>query len=457
MASGAQGDRPVERRWLFIGLVGAVWLGLATRRLGDGIAWEDSYHHWLVAAHFARTGLAVDVLGGGANGWLPLYHWLAGGVLAVVGWHNLAALEGLAVGLTFATAVLIAVGRGVGAAALFLWGPIAVLGGSLAVAEPLAVLLAVVALLCWEKSGKLWSLVGALAWSLVALTDRSSWPAVIAALAWGLYTRRTGAWLPAPALALGLWLTRADGNRTAVWAAVDQAAQGDALARLGDLAGYSLQPLLLPLLLGGLGLVWAWRRPEARLLAVILACHLGALFTLVALGKLTGSHRYYLLDVALLALLAGMIPAPARRLVLPAAAVLVAVSLRYLALWPRWVALNRPSEAAGRFLSSRPPVGRLVTDSPVIAYFSGWPPEQIAGGGAPLAGAAYIAALVDRRYSGVYPLLVRCPGLVAGRAPAHWLPVWQLHDWSESYGAKPVGIWQPERHGLTKSSNKACM
>ncbi|UFP93893.1 hypothetical protein [Gloeobacter morelensis] len=429
--------------WLAFVAAAALWLALQAHRQNLGIAWEDSYHHWLIAAHLARTGILTDPLTSTSNGWLPVYHWLAGGWLAIFGWHNLTALQTLSALFSIAAAGVLAWRWGVGAACLFLFNPITVLGGSLSVAEPLAVLLVVLGAVAWQKDG---TVIGAGCWSLVALTDRGCWPLVLLAVGWQIFQRRPArlsgwGWLllPVAALGLGLFLTQAEVGRTAAWAAVDQAALPSAGDRWRELVAYSWRPLALPLLLALAGTLAA--RREALGLGLIAFGYLATLVALVTGGALTGSSRYYLVLVALLAALASTRPL-LRLLQLPAVAVLLLFSFQYLQLWPRWVILNQPSELAGRWLASHSSSGILVTDSPVIAYFSRLPPERIAGGKVPLpAETRYIAAIVDGRYRQIYPLLRSYPELAVGALPAGWRLIYQARHWSERYGGKPVRVF----------------
>ncbi|UFP93904.1 hypothetical protein [Gloeobacter morelensis] len=111
-------------------------------------------------------------------------------------------------------------------------------------------------------------------------------------------------------------------------------------------------------------------------------------------------------------------------------------------LWPRRVVLNRPSELAGAWLAYQPCSGVLITDSPVVAYFSQWFPERIAGGTLPLpTRTRFIAAITDARYWRICLLLRSYPPLAAGRVPTGWQPVYEPGHWSTRYGAKPIRIF----------------
>lgn len=430
----------------------ALWLVLQAERMRLGIAWEDAYHHWLVAATIAQTGMDTDPLTGGRNGWLPLYHWLAAAVLSGTGWHNLRALEWSSAALTLITSGLLTWRWGPLWAALFLFNPITILNGSLSVSEPLTTLLVVAGILCWEHSRSLYAFSGGMFWSLAALCDRGSWPLVVLAAMWQLWRGdgfRAVGLLPLLALGAGLGLTRRDLTRTADWAAIDQGnlAWSD---RLGQLVAFSWQPLALLLVLAFAGTLFYWRHSNVtRLLGLLCVGYMAVIIALVGNGSLTGSSRYYLVLVALLVMLiaswawtSGWIAPVLGGLV---CVTLVLSSRQYLDLWPRWVILNRPSIEAGKWLARQTQQGLLLTDSPVVAYYSTWPTSQIRGsaatGGTLPKQTRYVAVIPDRRYGRVYPLLERYPSLL-NKTPPGWLRVWSGTDWTVRYGAKPVEVFR---------------
>ncbi|WP_287131071.1 hypothetical protein, partial [Candidatus Cyanaurora vandensis] len=89
-----------------LGLTGACF----AYRMHLGIAWEDSYQHWLVSAYLWETGQWVSPLGG-HHALLPVPHLVYALVLGGRGVYNLEALE--------VTAALFTLGTAVG---LFRWG-----------------------------------------------------------------------------------------------------------------------------------------------------------------------------------------------------------------------------------------------------------------------------------------------------------------------------------------------
>jgi hypothetical protein len=159
---------------------------------------------------------------------------------------------------------------------------------------------------------------------------------------------------------------------------------GGALARVGELAvtyGRAALPLFA---FGAIGLWLAIRGKHAGEKATIRFLHfpalayLAAVFGLVAIGAYTGSHRYLYPALPSLALLAAAAldrHAATIRVVAVAATGLVA--LAFIPLFTSFAADNAGLIAAGRAAAGTQ--GMLVTDSPVVAYYSGRLPARIAG------------------------------------------------------------------------------
>jgi hypothetical protein len=154
-----------------------------------------------------------------------------------------------------------------------------------------------------------------------------------------------------------------------------------ALGRVIELATtYGLAALPLAVF-GAVGLVFAFRRhptPLWRYLYVPAGVYLAAVFGLVAAGAYSGSHRYLypaLPAAALLAAAALDRYAVAVRLGSLAAATLLAVA--FLPIFESFGDANAGLVAAG--LAARSTPGAVLTDSPVVAYYSGKAPSQIFG------------------------------------------------------------------------------
>ncbi|HKC19094.1 MAG TPA: hypothetical protein VKE27_05620 [Candidatus Dormibacteraeota bacterium] len=150
------------------------------------------------------------------------------------------------------------------------------------------------------------------------------------------------------------------------------------LLQLGSTFGLAALPLFV---FGALGLLAAIRRhpaPVWRFVYVPAAVYLAAVFGLVALGVYTGSHRYLYPALPAMALLAAA--ALDRHSVVVRMAAVGATGLLAVAFLPVFSSfgdLNTGLIAAGRAAGSSP--GTLLTDSPVVAYYSGKPPAEIVG------------------------------------------------------------------------------
>ena len=158
-----------------------------------------------------------------------------------------------------------------------------------------------------------------------------------------------------------------------------------ALARVAELAltfGRAALPLFA---FGAVGLwivVHRWSsgldRATVRFLHVPALVYLAAIFGLVTIGAYTGSHRYLYPALPSLALLAAAALdryAPAVRLAAVAAAGLIAVA--FLPVFASFAADNTGLIAAGGAAAGGS--GVLITDSPVVAFYSGRTPSRIDG------------------------------------------------------------------------------
>ncbi len=367
---------------------------------------EDGYAHWLMAANLAATGHLHDPIFGMEDTWLPGYHLLAAAVLRVFGLWQLGALKAMGAMLGLATVACVYalapnVRQGRIAAVMLLLNPVFLFTSGSAVVEPLlttlltgaglaavrgrmkvAALLAAAACL---TSTKAWIWVGAaVAFALVAAIRsrgpmRSRVPALSGALAWAV---------PAVALLVLLQLGFAPASHSVARGSLELVAAtgrgsvpAGAMARLLELTGtYGLAAL--PLFAFGLiGLVVVVRQktsPLVRFLYVPAVVYMAAVFGLVAVGAYTGSHRYLYPALPALALLAAAAldrQTGAIRVLAVGAAGLLAVA--FMPVFASFAADNAGLIAAGKAASGAP--GTLVTDSPVVAFYSGKQPGQITG------------------------------------------------------------------------------
>ncbi len=367
---------------------------------------EDGFGHWLVAANFAATGHLHDPLFSMEDTWLPGYHLLAAGILRLVGlWHiDALRLAGAAIGVvTLGLVYKLAPNPRQGrlAVALLALNPVFLFTASATVAEPLVTALisgaalaamrarmrlaALLAVLGCATSTKAWIFVGAAAALLlgeaafrfasprrVRTSQRFRVGAAVFALpVVALFFIPIG--LPTMSHSL------ARGAQEVASAIARGSLSGDPIARASELVstfGLAALPLFV---LGAAGLAIAIRQPAAlRYLHVPALAYLAAILILVGIGAYTGSHRYLYPALPSLALLAAAAldrhPA-VPRLVAVGAAGLLAVA--FLPVFTNFGAQDSGLVAAGRAASGSP--GTLITDSPVVAYYSGKPPAQISG------------------------------------------------------------------------------
>ncbi|HMJ39107.1 MAG TPA: glycosyltransferase [Verrucomicrobiae bacterium] len=366
---------------------------------------EDGYAHWLIAANLASTGSLHDPLFGMEDTWLPGYHLLAAAVLRVFGLWQLGALKILGALLGTATlACVYALAPNVRqarlAVALLVLNPVFLFTSGSAVAEPLlTVLLTSAALAAVRRQMKLAALLAALA----CATSAKAWIWVAAAGGYAvfeLWRRRAPAWgRPAiawavPAIGLLLFFqlgfapashSVARGSLEVVSATVRGSLPAGGMARVAELIrtfGLAALPLFA---FGGLGLWNTVRRPGSekersaiRFLHAPAIVFLAAVVGLVAIGAYSGSHRYLYPALPSLALLAAAALDRYRAAVRVAAIASTGLlAIAFLPVFTGFAADNAGLVAAGRATSGSS--GLLVTDSPVVAFFSGRRPADITG------------------------------------------------------------------------------
>jgi len=369
---------------------------------------EDGYGHWLIAANLASTGQLHDPLFGMEDTWLPGYHVMAAAVLRVFGLWQLGSLKALGALLGLLTLACVywlapTVRQGRMAVILLVLNPVFLFTSSSAVVEPLLTALLVgAALAAVQRRMRLAALLAALA----AVTATKAWIWIGAVLAvvvieqvHARVTRRATRPLPAaawalPAVALLAFVqlgyapashSIARGSVEVLSASARGSIPGGALARLLELTttfGLAALPLFA---LGLVGLVWAVRRPESmggpaalRFLHVPAMVYLVAVFGLVAAGAYSGSHRYLYPALPSLALLAAAAldrQQALARLGAVAAGALLAVA--FLPTFASFAAGNAGLIAAGQAATGDH--GMLITDSPVVAFYSGRMPSEISG------------------------------------------------------------------------------
>jgi cellulose synthase/poly-beta-1,6-N-acetylglucosamine synthase-like glycosyltransferase len=422
---------------------------------------EDGYAHWLIAANLAVTGNLHDPLFAMEDTWLPGYHVLAAAVLHIFGWSQLGALKALGALLGLLTlACVYALAPNARqarlAVALLVLNPVFLFTSGSAVVEPLLTLLLTAGALAAVRGRmKLASLLAALA--CLTATKAWIWIGAVAAFAAVELVRRRApslrrlpaiAWaVPAIAVLVFLQLGFAPATHSVARGSLEVASAtargsipGGAIARIVLLAetyGKAALPLfaLAPI---GVWMSLARRTPSVPGRATLRFLHLPALvyltavFGLVAIGVYTGSHRYLYPALPSLALLAASVldrHSAAVRVLSVAAAGLIAVA--FIPAFTSFAADNAGLVAAGRAAAGSS--GVLVTDSPVVAFYSGKSPSAITGS-AQLPN--YRATAIDwMRTVGVTELVLEdisyyrataiFPDLAAGRSTPPFQPLGQ--------------------------------
>jgi len=448
---------------------------------------EDGFGHWLIAANLASTGSLQDPIFGMQDTWLPGYHLVAAAVLKLFGLWSMGALKilgaflGVAIlGCVYTLAPNARQGRL--AVALLTLSPVFVFTSGSAVVEPLLTALltgtalaavrgrmkvaAVLAMFACLTATKAWIWIGTIGFVLVLeaglkkftrhLEERSPgtgrpWHAP--AYAWtmpalGLLTVMQLGFAPATN-------SVARGSIEVVSATARGSLADGAIARLADLTGgFGLAALPL-VVLGLVGIVFAFRRPVVvggtvtlRFLHVPTFAYLAAVFALVTFGAYTGSHRYLYPALPALALLAAAVldrQPSVTRLSAIAASGLLAVA--FLPVFASFANANAGLIAAGKAASRQP--GLLVTDSPVAAFYSGKSPAEITG--SQVLPADRNEAIGWMRAHGVNPLVIEgisyyratglFPDLAGGRANPPFLAVGNQRDYQVPSG-KPVYVYR---------------
>ncbi|MGH7764328.1 MAG: glycosyltransferase [Candidatus Dormibacteraceae bacterium] len=384
---------------LALAVLGAVLLLVAAQMPEP---FEDGYGHWLIAANLAATGHLHDTIFGMEDTWLPGYHVLAAAVLRIVGLSQLGALKAMSALLGLSTVAFVyalapSVRQGRMAAVLLLLNPVFLFTSGSAVVEPLLTSLltgaalaaargrmkiaAALAAAACVTSTKAWIWIGAIATFALLEMVRTRGPvrARLPAIAWAV---------PAVGVLIFMQLAFAPASHSIARGSLEVfSATGrgslpvSAPARLLELAGtYGLAalPLFVFGMIGLAGVVRQGATPLVRFIYVPAVVYLVAVFGLVAAGDYTGSHRYLYPALPALALLAaGALDHHVAVIRVAAVAAAGLLAIAFLPVFAGFAADNAGLMAAGKAASGSP--GMLVTDSPVVAYFSGKAPRQITG------------------------------------------------------------------------------
>ena len=391
---------------------------------------EDPYQNWWISANLVETGQYWDRFSMMTHGnWLPLYHFFGAGLLVSTGLRNFDALKWGNIALSIVTAALVfAVGRrrssfvGFAALTFFSFNLIDIAVSGEATAEQLAaflVFLSYAATFVFRDSIR-WSLgVAATALLLATMTRYEAWLAVVLLVAYALVNRpkapsRKALLLVATpsivfmiayfiyALQWGLLpelVIRQTSTDIQYQLSVGTQRSPLQILSLWWAAYVSFFPLVFAM--GGLYAAWRSKR-EFGSWIIIFLWGFTVIYTVLQFGN--PSFRYVLLTVPFLSLMAasgieelvrhfararnsqmaGKKCATSYVAVVGAIVLLGTMLPAPAAYWQSGFPSSRymePLVKAGLFLSSMPlPTGKmLLTESPISAYYSGYPPDRMLG------------------------------------------------------------------------------
>lgn len=391
---------------------------------------EDPYQDWWISANLASTGQYWDPFSMMTHGnWLPLYHFAGAGVLLVAGIRDLEALKLVNIALSTATAGLVFyVGnlksRAVGFAAMAFFSAnfIDVVISGWSTAEALGtflVFLGIVALLEFPVSTRRNRAIAAASLLLAVMTLYEAWAVIVLLFGYAFLVKREksdrrGILLAAlPALAfMGLYF-----GYVSQWGFLPALVVGQTSTDVRyQLAVGTQRPIIAILLAWWSGYLWfvapllflggafALLRARRELGLWIVLSLWGFIVLYTALEYGNPSFRYVMISLPFLCLLAARglerlaswttsknrwtrahrnLAAPAMVIagVLLVTATMLPPPATY---WENGYAASgymEPLVKAGAFVSTLPlPAGRiLLTESPVSAYYSGYPPDRILG------------------------------------------------------------------------------
>jgi len=403
-------------------IAGIVAAAVVTRLLWDRFLdpFEDGYQNWWIGSVLAQTGRYTDSFSGMTRGnWLPGYDFLVAGLVTLLGSHIMPLLKGLNIVFSLGTtAVVYGLARPRGhsvallAVMLFVLSPTDIVISSFATPEALALFTTFLGVLLVERPvlGPRRSLALAAAAFLVASTLRYEvWGFLLLYLGWkwasGEVRTRQIAVLAAPALAFTVfwWAwTIQYGFLPAIivgQTSVDvryKAAIG-ALPPVWDRIGafFAFYFYYAPFVV--LAMAWGLKKESRSPFTLILFFFYAAEVVYTAANWGNPGPRYIQLTTPIMAIYSASAldrlrtwirerPRAAHRSLerAPGLAAL-AVSLVLVAIvltpTPPPGTLLQGMERAGIFLSSQPlPSGKIVvSESPIAAYYSGYPASRIIG------------------------------------------------------------------------------
>jgi len=381
---------------------------------------EDGYQNWWIGSVLVQTGQYVDLYSGMTRGnWLPGYDVFVAGLISGFGSHIMPLLKGVNILFSLGTAAFIYFlarprGRSVAtlATVLFALSPADIVIASFATPESLSLLMTFAGVLLLERRpfGNARSLgIASLAFLVAASLRYEVWGFLLVYLAWKWtrkeVTARHLALLAGPATAfVAAWCvwTSQYGFLPAIIvgqtsADVRYKASIGALPPIGTriLTFFQFYFYYAPVAL--LAMLWSVRREIRSPFSVILFLFYGAEVAYTAAGFGNPSPRYIHLTTPIVAIYGGSAlvglgtwlrhSKSQRRRSLAIAPTVAALAISFILVVqvvnpsPPPGTLLQGMERAGLFLSTRPlPAGKLVVaESPVAAYYSGYPASRIMG------------------------------------------------------------------------------
>jgi 4-amino-4-deoxy-L-arabinose transferase-like glycosyltransferase len=423
----AHDPRFVVAATILVGIVGiGMWVRLHFASFLD--PFEDGYQNWWISSNLLQTGQYWDRHSMMTQGnWLPLYHFWGAAVLATAGWHSLEALKFANILLSSVTIGLVyAVGRrttatvGLAAAAFLSLNFIDIVVSGWATTESLAVLLVFLGYAClfrFDASRPRNQWIGAAALTLAALTRYEAWLVVGLIVAFlfatrnrGLRRSSLGCLVPALVVMVGYsiyalqWGFLPDliirQTSTDLRYQLSVGTQPSALLLLSRFWTGYVGMLLGVFILGGTYAGIRFRHDVGGWIILALFGFVIA-YTMFQLGN--PSYRYVMIGIPFLSLFAaeGLASVIRRaqyrtsgtrttrsrlRAALPIGIIVLSATL-IVAPATYWIGgfeLRKnmePLQRAGQFLAGLPlPDGKLlITESPIAAYYSGYPADRMLG------------------------------------------------------------------------------
>ena len=419
--------RLVAEAAVLVGVVGVgIWIRLHFASFLD--PFEDGYQNWWISSNLLQTGQYWDRHSMMTQGnWLPLYHFWGAAVLATAGWHNLDALKfanillsSLTTGLVYLVGRKTSAAVGLAAAAFLSLNFIDTVVSGWSTAESLAVFLVFLGYAClfrFDPARPRNKWIGAAALTLAVLTRYEAWLvvgliAVFMIATQNRVSRRAslGCLVPAFAVMVGFSIYALQ------WGFLPDLIIRQTSTDLRYQLSVGTQPGTLLLLsrfwTGYVGMLAGVFIVGGTYAVVRLRHDVGSWIILTLFGFVIAytifqfgnpSFRYIMIGVPFLSLFAteGLASAirraqhrtsdrQRRRSVLRAAVPLGIIVLAATLIvspatyWADGFELRKnmePLQRAGQFLVGLPmPEGRLlITESPIAAYYSGYPADRMLG------------------------------------------------------------------------------